>query len=116
MIYNKEKIDLLLILNATYRSKTIAERYIEKVNNYNNDPNKNERLKYHYCKTCFYILDHIGGAMVITEKCKICKKEIIFGSTNTDFLCFDCAKKHKLCAHCCGTINQKQRRKFDENH
>jgi len=109
MKHYKQNVDLSTIQNATHWANSIADDIFEKHHNYQQDENKFERLKKSYCKTCFYIRNHLGRAMVTTQLCGLCEKEMIFESTDTDVLCVDCAKKHKLCSHCGGTVNQTKR-------
>lgn len=75
-----------------------------------NDARKNERLKRHECKACFYA-SRIGGAAMTTRPCMSCGSEEMYGSTATDVLCMDCATKHGLCKHCGGDLEMRTRRK-----
>ena len=74
------------------------------------DARKNERLKRHECKACFYA-SRIGGAAMTTRPCMSCGSEEMYGSTATDVLCMDCATKHGLCKHCGGDLEMRTRRK-----
>ena len=108
----KKEINILSIYSATYRANSIEENLFEKYNNYTQDKLKEQRLGCHYCKSCFYICSKIGGAMITHQLCGICGEKMVFSSTFTDCLCFGCAKKYKLCSHCGGDVNQRNRRKF----
>jgi len=78
------------------------------------DPDKKKRLQAQECKSCFYVLGKLGCAAMTSRECSCCGKDMMFGSTCTDALCLDCAKKHGLCKHCGGDIDMKQRRKWPE--
>jgi hypothetical protein len=63
------------------------------------------------CIKCFYADMKIGGAMMTTSKCQICRTEIMFGSTCVNIVCVDCAKEHDLCIHCGADRELRPRRK-----
>lgn len=101
------KLDLTHVLNAS----VLSRRYIDGVNKCANDIYKELRVIAQECQRCYYITK-VGGASMTTVLCGICEKEMMFGSTCTDTVCLDCAKKHRLCKHCGGDIDMKTRRKI----
>ena len=105
-----KKLNTGNMISDTYRAKDYYNSWIELANKATSDTDKAERLKRHECKACFYG-GRIGGATITTRPCMCCGKEEHYGSTNTDVLCLDCAKKHKLCKHCGGDIEMRIRRK-----
>ena len=100
--------------NMAWRSST-AKRWIANTiasaNKLNEDTNKKERLEKALCKCCFYLSSGIGGAAMTSRDCAVCDKEMHFGSTNTDAMHIECAKKHELCSHCGADINLRETRK-----
>lgn len=94
------------------RSRNIYLDEIKKLEEAKKDSRKKERLEKHECKTCFYIISsRIGAAVCTTRPCAICETEMDFCNSNTDCLCVDCARKHKLCKHCMADIELRSRRK-----
>ena len=79
------------------------------------DEDRVARLKASNCKFCYYIYNsRIGGAAMTERPCGICGKVVMYGSTCTDAVCHDCAKKHSLCVHCGADLELRpNRRKFD---
>ena len=100
--------DLTKVLNATASRRS----YLKRCEDTLNDVNKKERIEKQECIYCFYLDSRVGGSCMTTSYCGICNKTLHSGNTNTDALCIDCAKKHKLCKHCGGDINLKSRRKL----
>lgn len=76
------------------------------------DINKKDRLSESTCLVCYY---DTRGVMVtnstVTTNCRSCNKKMMFGNSNADEVCLECAKKHKLCVHCGSDIEYKERRK-----
>lgn len=82
--------------------------------NIQSDCKKEDRLKVHECKPCFYGGKGMAGAAMTSWYCGICEKRGMSGSTHTPKLCTDCAKKHDLCSECGADIDLKaKRRKFN---
>jgi hypothetical protein len=75
------------------------------------DSSEEKRLEEQECRCCFYD-SKIGGAAMTETNCSNCEKILYFESTNTDKLCEDCAKKHKLCKHCGADMEYKEREEF----
>jgi len=67
------------------------------------DPNKEERLKKQFCVTCFY-RSTMAGQKMTYKNCLSCDKEIVFGNTNVDKVCDDCATKYSACKKCLAEI------------
>ena len=91
---------------AKERIKSITERYEQIVK----DPKRSDRELANECVACFYS-DGIGGAAITNRPCMSCGINQLYGSTNTDVLCLDCAKTHRLCKHCGGDLQMRARRK-----
>jgi hypothetical protein len=100
--------DLIKILNAT----TPKILYIQKCENALEDIDKKLRKEKQECIYCYYLDSKVGGSVMTTSYCGICNKTLRSENTDTNALCIDCAEKHKLCKHCGGDINLKNRRKF----
>ena len=98
------------MIGATERAKARVKDWCDLAEEVTNDARKNERLKRHECKACFYA-SRIGGAAMTTRPCMSCGSEEMYGSTATDVLCMDCATKHGLCKHCGGDLEMRTRRK-----
>lgn len=87
--------------NMTYYRNSNIKKLKSKLVLFDNDPNKEERLEKHLCKSCFYVYnDGWGGQAMTSKNCEDCGKEMWFGSTNTDDFCDDCAVKNNVCKHC----------------
>lgn len=72
-----------------------------RVDNYNSDPNKEDRLENNLCKYCEYSKGNGWAGQAFTNiKCKGCEREMTFPTTDTDKYCEDCAKEFNICKHC----------------
>lgn len=96
------------IRSSTEAAKAKVKDLCDIAKNITTDNLKIERLKRHECRACFYT-SRFGGAAVTIRSCMSCGKDEEYGSTATDVLCLDCAKKHNLCKHCGGDINMSTR-------
>lgn len=103
--------DRVSMVRATNNSLCYAEAALKTAENIRLDPNKAERIAKSQCKSCFYVLGRIGGAAMTQQPCACCGENQTYGSTNTDNLCLECAKKHQLCKHCGGDINLRAKRR-----
>lgn len=91
--------------NMTYYRNNQIRKLKSKLVLYDDDPNKEERLEKHLCKSCFYVYNDGWAGQAFTDKnCEDCGKEMIFSTTNTDSFCIECAKKNNVCKHCGGAI------------
>lgn len=98
------------LIAATYRAKSRVDEILERACEIQHDERKEDRLKRHECRACFYS-PRIGGAAMTSQPCSCCNKEVQYGSTATSMLCHGCAKEHNLCRHCGGDIEMRVRRK-----
>lgn len=106
------KFDLDFVNLTTNMNYSRIKDTIDKAGNVKDDIYKKERLDKQECKSCFYIRSKIGGASMTRSSCAICNKSTMYGSTCIDILCEDCAKAHKLCKHCGGDMEDRNRRKL----
>lgn len=106
----KPNVDNLGISNRTYTQRYYADEIVKRAAIIAGDTKRTERLAKCECVLCF-TSGRVGGAMCTTTICGLCDEVLHFGSTCTDVLCPECAKKHGLCKHCGGDIDLKQRRK-----
>ena len=107
MHYKRTPLELSHVLNAT----SISAHALKNATAIVNDVKHDERVKAQECRRCFYY-SKLGGQAITSSNCSICNTELIHGNTNIDELCMDCAKKHKLCKHCCADMELKQRREL----
>lgn len=99
------------IVRQNDMNKTYGEDIVRSAMGYLTDPNKDQRSKGRECKSCWYLNNQrIGGAAITHKPCDVCENEMSFGSTCTDSVCKDCSDTHKLCTHCGGDIDMKDRR------
>lgn len=107
----KKNIDSVSVTRATDFAKSIAEDCVRHALEYSNDSRKETRINACECKTCFYLRSgRIGGACMTSQDCSICGMSVMYGSTNTDPLCMDCAAKNELCKRCTGDVHMRPRR------
>lgn len=107
----RKTIDSVRVTSSTDFAISIASDCIQHALEYQSDFRKKERLKDNECKTCFYFRSgRIGGAAMTTQECAVCGKEVMYGSTNTDPLCLECAQAHELCKRCMGDVKMRPRR------
>ena len=106
--------DKFTMKSASYRAKNRVDEFLERAAELAADTRKDERLKKQECKACFYF-QRLGGASITEQPCACCHKSQLYGSTNTDVLCVDCAIEHDLCKHCGGDIaSRPNRMKFPD--
>tara|TARA_Y100000310_G_scaffold342020_1_gene443365 strand:- start:910 stop:1257 length:348 start_codon:yes stop_codon:yes gene_type:complete len=112
MIKQKKNWDLYAVQFATSQQKETYTSVLSRAKKSSEDANKHERLEKSECKVCYYLYpSRIGGNVTTVCHCGICGKEMRFGNTCVDEICLDCAKEHRLCCHCGGTIDLRDRRK-----
>lgn len=100
------------IQDETYWRKKYTQEMIESAKEAASDSDRKKRLERRLCKHCYYLrADILAFSAMTAVRCQICEKDMLFGSTHTDKICTDCAKKHKLCRQCFSDIDFKTRRK-----
>ena len=105
MQYTRKLLDVHAVNNQTHIQASVIKRWEEQAA----DARRDERIQAQHCRVCHY-LGGIGGQAMTHCNCKICDKDMCFGSTNVDDLCIDCAKKHRLCKHCGCDMELKRRK------
>lgn len=75
MVYGRAKMTKLFMVNASYKAKDTVDAYIKLVDDMITDAKKEERLKKHECKACFYIRGRLGGAAITHRPCGICDED-----------------------------------------
>lgn len=98
------------LVSATSRSKERVEDTLALAERIKSDLDMDERKKAQLCKACFYFTA-LGGSRITSRECAGCGKDQVYGSTNTDALCMDCARKHSLCKHCGGDLEMRVKRR-----
>lgn len=74
------------------------------VNNIDNDPENEKRVKQQYCKVCFYQSRGAFCAMTYAN-CGKCNEKELYGSSDVDKLCIRCATMNEACKHCGGEMD-----------
>ncbi|MBM5783156.1 MAG: hypothetical protein FJ368_07055 [Pelagibacterales bacterium] len=87
------------------------KKTLQLAKNLQEDPQKQERIKNCTCLVCWYRSGGMHTNSFVHTNCKSCNKDLQFVNSNTDEVCIDCAKEHKLCKHCGADIEYKERRK-----
>jgi hypothetical protein len=106
------RFDLSTIVHATGTNKAHLKDIRNKVDRFDNDPDKERRLEKGECKFCYYVRSKIGGAAMTTKPCNACEVPVMYSSTCTGSVCKECSKKYRVCTYCGGDINGKNRRKL----
>ena len=101
------KIDIVSITRANGSATSHIKQIREKLEAFDSEKsgiNGN-------CKYCSYInTGRIGGCAITTKPCGVCGEDMTFSNTCTDAICKRCAEKNRLCRHCGGDIELKNRR------
>lgn len=79
--------------------RMIAEEKLEIENNILNDPEKTIRIKEPKCKECYYS-QYFGFSAMTKSRCKNCNKMMMFGNSDVNFYCEECAFLLNKCKHC----------------
>lgn len=95
----------------TGNAKYLMEQLLERAENVRSDPKRIERHESSVCQMCFYCGGRVGGACVTFKQCDLCGVRMMHGSTATDAVCLECAKKHGVCRRCGADVDLKMRRK-----
>lgn len=103
----KRRVDLCSVLDASAR----AAEWFQKMEKMVQDADRETRLMFQECPVCF-ASQKAGGAELTMIPCAICEKELNFGNGCVDVMCLECAREKRLCKHCGGDIEMKQRRKL----
>lgn len=93
-------------IEKTNKKHWLATKAIlRRAHDFEEDIQKERRIKFQNCKFCSYLDSRIGCDMMTNSTCAICGKPVLNSSTNIDHLCIECAKEYNLCAHCGGTMD-----------
>lgn len=103
MRVDRAVMDISTMTRATRRASNFVADLLKRADRIREDAKKDQRLERHFCVSCFYI-ERIGGAAMTTAPCMCCNRDQMYGSTDTDVLCLDCARQHRLCKHCGGDV------------
>jgi len=96
----KNKRDIL------FWNRHYVEKMRKKIQNYDKDPEQQNRVKNQECKYCTYInANRIAGNAFTYTHCEKCGKEMIFPTTDTDQYCKTCAIELGICRHCGSEID-----------
>ncbi|MDA8376108.1 MAG: hypothetical protein M0Z50_03340 [Planctomycetia bacterium] len=106
----RRKMDVANMVASTKLSQSRLDATLKLAAKFQEDPQKTERLAASLCIPCFYS-SALGGAAITQEPCMCCGAVQIYGSTNTDALCMDCAQETHLCKHCGGDVELRTGRK-----
>lgn len=112
MIGKQRRFDLCSVNHATGINKLHLDSLRRRLQKYDEDPRKDDRLKKGECRFCYYIRGKIGGAMITKKFCDACGIEVLYSSTCVGSVCIDCGSKHRICTHCGGDLNGRSRRKL----
>lgn len=88
------------IETRTYLNQQYEKKMKQRLKDFDEDLKKEKREKQHLCKYCFYLKSNLSGQAFTASNCRMCDKETIFPTTQTDVLCIDCAKENGLCKEC----------------
>lgn len=100
------------LVRATSDAHHIFTELLETARRAEEDTDREERLRRHWCKACFYRSGFAMASAAGTEQpCACCAATQIYSSSNTDALCMPCAKAHRLCKHCRGDLDMRERRR-----
>lgn len=112
MEQKKYSVDRVSIERATYTANELAQSSVKRVESFQQDNKKEQRLAQGLCKACFYFRHpRIGGAAFTNRPCGICDEIQSYPLTATNVLCGPCAHANHLCAECGGDLSLKYRRK-----
>lgn len=111
MRHSRRKLDCYAVQFETSMRSSHLRDFLKSATAASFDEDRVERLKRSECRVCFYLSGRIGGAAMTSTQCGICDKVTTYGNTNTDVLCTDCAKKHKLCRHCGADVELRPSRR-----
>jgi len=107
---DKEKI-LLNKNNRTYNSKSYLNDLLRQVDNIQNDPKKEKRLKDHLCTVCMYT-PFMHTADIKRKTCANdgCVEEFYGSSVGGNKYCTKCSENYNQCVYCGGDMDLKQRK------
>ena len=109
MRIRKKNIDRVHIERTNNQHKQHVDSLRSKLEQFDSNKITKDSDLCNYCS--FIVPERIGGSSITNVECGICGKEMVFGNTNVDAICSDCAKTNQLCKHCAGDIEMKNRRK-----
>jgi hypothetical protein len=96
----------------TQQNRVKVEASLERARRLAGDEDRTKRLAEVLCSFCFYRGPTVHGAAMTTTHCRLCEKEMLFGSTGVDDFCHDCARKYRMCRQCGADLELKDRRKL----
>ncbi|ALO79451.1 hypothetical protein HOBO_30 [Bacillus phage Hobo] len=84
----------------THWAKQYYKNRKNELDNYENDPYKEGRVRSQECKTCFYLRNGLAMQAFTEYECKHCKKERMHHNSRTPKYCPDCSTELEICQKC----------------
>lgn len=106
------RLDGVRIKYLTEGRKQYLKVMLEHADKLRHDPDKGRRLNKQECVVCYYTAK-VGGQAMTETNCGICDKTMLYASTVTNKLCYECASMHDLCQCCGADIKLRVRRNVD---
>lgn len=106
----RAKFSKYTIMNGSVRAKERYNHVVELAEKFQKDPDRKARMERQYCVPCHY-QSRLGGAAMTSQECASCGSDQLYGSTATDTLCLECAKRTEACKCCGGDIKMRESRK-----
>lgn len=88
----------------------------EKLLRFEEDKERELRLKYSNCKTCYYLMgDRIAGQAFTKYICRVCEKEGLYPNTAVPKICAICSDSLHICCDCGADLDFKKRKIKGQN-
>jgi hypothetical protein len=105
-------MDVVAFVRATSQANETAESVQRRVDRYNADEDRDQRVAESTCKTCWY---HRRNRMCTSSYtkwlCGVCMREYMHHNGCVPTVCKTCAEDHALCRDCGGDLRMRERRR-----
>ena len=100
------------IKSDTGHAKEFEESLRHRLSQFDQDAQKPERTKRHWCRSCYYLAGRYGVTSICERPCGLCGTPVASGNSSTlPCLCVECGTRNGLCCRCGGDIEMKHQRK-----
>ena len=93
------------IKHQTYFGKAYYDSLKQRLLAYEDDIERERRLRTRQCKTCFYIKNHLAGQAFTEYTCRNCGAEGMHPNTGVPRYCDNCADEYCVCKDCGARID-----------
>lgn len=106
-----KKINEETVKETSFWKKRAADDLCLRVEKYQKDEQKDQRVNQSLCKYCFYLQQPSLAMQSFWEwNCGVCDKPSMASSSATPLVCKECSQEHHLCQECGSNLDLDKKR------